>query len=177
MNNFSSLTDPKVFCCLLLSAMKLQASTHCLISGAAWAKLLYKLAVLVTSILSTRWHRDNHNKKSMLRWGTAQDEEGDLNKEELPMDRVRPCLSLCLSNIISLRGCFRTYSSALCIRPKELRRRSLMPFTSVVASLSSTSGGMHRKRGTASRNTWRKYRVLKNREKRQIKWRWPGGTT
>lgn len=50
----SSLTDPIVFCCLLLSAIKLQASTHCLISGAAWAKLLYRLAVLVTSILSTR---------------------------------------------------------------------------------------------------------------------------
>lgn len=168
MINFSSLTDPKVFCCLLLSAMKLQASTHCLISGAAWAKLLYKLAVLVTSILSTRWHSKNktknHNKKNMLLWGTTQDEEGDHNREELPMDRVRPCLSLCLSNIISLRGCFRTYSSALCIRPKELRRRSLMPFTSVVASLSSTSGGMHRKRGTASRNTWRKYRVLKKIE-------------
>lgn len=179
MINFSSLTDPIVFCCLLLSAMKLQASTHCLISGAAWAKLLYKLAVLVTSILSTRWHRDNdsNTNKSMLQWGTTQNEGGDHNKEELPMDRVRPCLSLCLSNIISLRGCFRTYSSALCIRPKELRRRSRMPFTSVVASLSSTSGGMHRKRGTTSRNTWRKYRVLKNREKLQIKWRWPRGTT
>lgn len=43
-----------LFCCLVLSAMKLQASTHCLISGAAWAKLLYRLAVLLMSMLSTR---------------------------------------------------------------------------------------------------------------------------
>lgn len=48
-----TLTDPMLFCCLVLSAMKLQASTHCLISGAAWAKLLYRLAVLLTSILFT----------------------------------------------------------------------------------------------------------------------------
>lgn len=52
--NKETLTEPMVFCCLVLSAMKLQASTHCLISGAAWAKLLYRLAVLLTSILSTR---------------------------------------------------------------------------------------------------------------------------
>lgn len=91
----------------------------------------------------------------------TQTEEGDHKTDGLPMERVRPCLSLCLSNIISLRGCFRTYSSALCIRPKELRRRSLMPFTTVVASLSSTSGGMQRKRGTISRNTCRKYSVIK----------------
>ena len=48
-----TLTDPMSFCCLLLSAMKLQASTHCLISGAALAKLLYRLAVLLTSIGSS----------------------------------------------------------------------------------------------------------------------------
>lgn len=71
----------------------------------------------------------------------------------LPIDRVRPCLSLCLSNIISLRGCFSTYSSALCMRPKELRRLSLTPLTSVVTSLSSTNGDMPRKRGTISKNT------------------------
>lgn len=79
MINFSSLTDPIVFCCLLLSAMKLQASTHCLISGAAWAKLLYKLAVLVTSILSTRWYKKTHitvsnntewGRRSQQRWAT-----------------------------------------------------------------------------------------------------------
>lgn len=68
------------------------------------------------------------------------------------MDRVRPCLSLCLSNIISLRGCLSTYSSALCMRPKELRRRSLTPFISVVSSLSSKSGDMPKRRGTVSRN-------------------------
>lgn len=61
-----------MFCCLLLSAMKLQASTHCLISGAAWAKLLYKLAVLVTSILSTRWHRDNHKQTKKTRHSEEQ---------------------------------------------------------------------------------------------------------
>lgn len=72
----------------------------------------------------------------------------------LPMDRVRPCLSLCLSNIISLRGCFNTYSSALCMRPKELRRRSLTPLTSVVMSLSSTRGAMPRKRGTMTRKIY-----------------------
>lgn len=76
-----------------------------------------------------------------------------LNTGVLLIDLVRPCLSLCLSNIISLRGCFSTYSSARCMRPKELRRRSLTPLTSVVTSLSSTSGDMPRKRGTISRNT------------------------
>ncbi|XP_074527913.1 glycolipid transfer protein domain-containing protein 2 [Halichoeres trimaculatus] len=76
------------------------------------------------------------------------------------MDPLRTCLSLCLSNIISLRGCFKTYSSALCMRPKELRRRSLTPFISVVTSLSSTRGDMPRKRGTISRNNYRKQSSL-----------------
>lgn len=108
------------------------------------------------------WHSDNNRVVlgGGLQW-LAEAEEGDCKTDGLPTERVRPCLSLCLSNIISLRGCFRTYSSALCIRPKELRRRSLTPFTTVVASLSSTSGGMHRKRGTVSRNTCRKYGGIK----------------
>lgn len=147
------LTDPMMFLCLVLSAMKLQASTHCLISGAAWAKLLYRLAVPLTSMLSTeRQERKMFREKKLQRRREL--------KDVLPMERVRPCLSLCLSNIISLRGCFITYSSARCIRPKELRRRSRTPLTSVVTSLSSTSGDRPRKRGTISRNTLVETRVL-----------------
>lgn len=35
-----TLTDPMSFCCLVDSAMKLQASTHSFISGAVFARLL-----------------------------------------------------------------------------------------------------------------------------------------
>ncbi|KAG7280236.1 hypothetical protein CRUP_037597 [Coryphaenoides rupestris] len=41
-----------------------------------------------------------------------------------------------------------TYSSARCIRPKELRRRSRMPFIAACTSVSSTRGAMPRNRGT-----------------------------
>lgn len=93
MINFSSLTDPIVFCCLLLSAMKLQASTHCLISGAAWAKLLYKLAVLVTSILSTRWHRDiTTTKKHVTAWNNT--ERGRRSQQRRATDGLRQTVPL-----------------------------------------------------------------------------------
>lgn len=69
----------------------------------------------------------------------------------LPIVRMSPCLSLCLSNIISLRGVFSTYSSALCISPNELRLLSLISCAPPPGSSSSRNEAMPRKRGTTSR--------------------------
>lgn len=90
-----------MFCCLLLSAIKLQASTHCLISGAAWAKLLYRLAVLVTSILSTRGKEAEREKcvteasDTELGWLSLFKKKKEKKKTHQSIGLDRASLSVC----------------------------------------------------------------------------------
>lgn len=175
MINFSSLTDPIVFCCLLLSAMKLQASTHCLISGAAWAKLLYKLAVLVTSILSTRWHRDNHNnnkkkkkhvtvrnnteqgRRSQQRWAT----DGSRQTVPLPLF-VKHHFTARLFQDIFLCSLHQTEGAAAPL-PYAIHRRCGL-------TLIHQWGHAQEARYHFQEHLKKVYSVKKNH---QIKWSWP----
>lgn len=86
-----------MFCCLLLSAIKLQASTHCLISGAAWARLLYRLAVLVTSILSTRG-KETAAETGVTAAATHKQEGGHFKINKMTYQKIvldRASLSVC----------------------------------------------------------------------------------
>lgn len=168
VNRKVDLTFWKLFCCLAVSAICLQETTHFFTSGEAFARLIPSCSGVPPSSPSSvcKYSCIHSCTRSLFSDGIVLKHSRSFSST----DFISPFLSLSLENMSSDRAVFIAYSSALVMSVMELRRRQgtrNIPFPSVakvsrfwisdVLSLFGVQGRIliFSKRGRIFKRTWR----------------------